>query len=104
MTYIFVSFSLILVFSLSKVYTPALCTPAFHNILYKTSITNKKISAIMKFTIIINYVNSMTQNNYKNIVKLNFVQEKSNKNKRQSNVNLVSQLKENLEAIRNGIR
>ena len=46
----------------------------------------------------------MTQNNYKNIVKLNFVQEKSNKNKRQSNVNLVSQLKENLEAIRNGIR
>lgn len=58
----------------------------------------------MKFTIIINYVNSMTQNNYKNIVKLNFVQEKSNKNKRQSNVNLVSQLKENLEAIRNGIR
>ena len=58
----------------------------------------------MKFTIIINYVNSMTQNNYKNIVKLNFVQEKSNKNKRQSNVNLVSQLKENLEAIRHGLR
>ena len=58
----------------------------------------------MKFTIVINYVNSMTRNNYKNMVKLNFVQEKSKENKRQSNVNLGSQLKKNLEAIRNGIR
>lgn len=49
------------------------------------------------------YVNSMTQNNHNSIAQLNFVQEKSKENKRKNNVNLEPQLKENLEAIRNGI-
>ena len=50
------------------------------------------------------YVNSMTKSNHNNIVQLNFVQEKSNENKRKNNINLDPQLKENLETIRNGIR
>ena len=50
------------------------------------------------------YVNSMTQNNHNNILQLNFGQEKSKENKRQNNVYLESQLKENLERITSGIR
>ena len=44
------------------------------------------------------------QSNHNNIAQLNFVQEKSKENKRQNNVNLESQLKENLVLIKNGIR
>ena len=46
----------------------------------------------------------MTQNNHNNILQLNFRQEKGKEKKRQNNVNLESQLKENLEPITSGIR